>query len=255
MIETSPDQAAHLPLPEVVLNKELDGWILLGYDGEEKLLNDQPANLKLYWIAPVGVEPTPSPGFQHVFGRRWIQEIPSVHNLVTNGDFERETSVSNFPGNIYNAPPETRQLATDFRAEHSSTVALLQNTTSFSRSSFVSIPINIDPASLYFHSGWMRSEAGMGFLGRQWLPSQKYDYVAAEVRKNEWLRYDQIVRPPDKTTQAQVWLLNFDSTGAVYFDDIIFVELGQANPDPCRRVSNISKPTICQPPVLPPTPQ
>jgi hypothetical protein len=65
-------------------------------------------------------------------------------------------------------------------------------------------------------------------VGRLWERSGSpiaYDYVAAEVTGSAWQHVSQIVRPPAGSTSARLWLLNVDASGAVDFDETVFVAL------------------------------
>ena len=67
--------------------------------------------------------------------------LEDVTNLVSNGGFEagvQEGSPVGFPGNIYKAPPGTRQLAMDSYGVSTGTVAVLENRLPENKTSFVS---------------------------------------------------------------------------------------------------------------------
>jgi hypothetical protein len=240
----------HLPLSTFRINQLIGKWTLLGYKVDEsQLARGESVDLTLYWLSPPDVEPTPEDGFYRDAGNRWVQVIHQVQNLILDGGFESGDAISSFPYDIYDAAPETRQFTLDTRDGQPTVVATLNNSQDATRSSFASVPIGVRPDRLYLQAGWLRSEAGRGYLGREWLPGGQYDYAVCEANPTTWTHYAQVVQPPAGATQAQVWLLNYESEGQVYFDDVVFVELGQVTDAACQPAEPGS-PRHCGPPLL-----
>jgi hypothetical protein len=241
---------ARMPLPAVIVDQEIRGWTLVGYQVDEsRLARSELVDLKLYWRVPVGVKPIKTGDFYHQAGNQWVQVVRPVQNLVVDGGFEGGEASSFLSYDIYDAAPETRQFVSDMREGQLTIVANLRNTQESQRTSFVSAPIEVRPDCLYLQTGWLRSEAGRGYLGREWLPGKQYDYVVGGVTSNVWTHHAQVVQPPTGTTEARIWLLNFDSEGQVYFDDVVFVELGQIIDVACSSTDSDS-PHRCGPPLL-----
>ena len=222
--------------PEHLVGQELDsGWTFLGYDvNEERLIRGEPVDILLYWVGPASANAGSEQDGWYQAGERWVQVLEGVQNLVLNGGFELGTvdgSPTGFPHDIYSADPNTRRLVADVRAGQRTTVALLDNTEVYNRTSFASTYVPINPDGLYLQAGWLKSEEGSGFLGRRWagdiakgvLP---YDYVVAGVRPDDWQHYAEVTRPLEGATRCQIWLLNYETVGRVYFDNVLFVEIG-----------------------------
>ena len=91
------------------------------------------------------------------------------------------------------------------------------------------MPIN--PNGLYLQAGWIKSKEGNGFLGRRWTGDivndvSHYNYVVGGVSPENWQHYAGLTRPLAGADHCQIWLLNYQATGQVYFDDVLFVEIG-----------------------------
>jgi hypothetical protein len=231
---TPSDVGALEPGPRFRLDQEFAGWMLVGYDVDEAaLVRDEAVDVKLYWLPPQGREPATSEDMYQQADGRWVQWVRGVTNRVPDGAFEKG-SLSNFPDDLYQAGPEPRQLFTDTRNGRPSTVAMLRNNPSIQHSSLVSDPVRAEPGRLYLQSGWLRGEASYAFLGREWLPSTEYGYVAVAVSPQDWAHYARALVAPETVKAARVWLLNYESSGTAYFDDVAFVELGALGVSPCQ---------------------
>jgi hypothetical protein len=109
-------------------------------------------------------------------------------------------------------------------------VALLSNTEAYSRTSFISEYVPINPDMLYLQAGWVKSKKGNGCLGRRWKGNiaeeiRPFSYVVAGIASEDWQHYAAVVSPPEGANHAQIWMLNFRSKGRVYFDDVWFMEI------------------------------
>ena len=223
--------------PEHLVGQELDsGWTFLGYDvDEERLIRGEPIDLLLYWEGPASAHAGSERDGWYRAGDRWVQVLEGVQNLASNGGFElgaEDGSPTGFPGDMYRADPDTRGLVADSRAGRRTTVALLDNTAVYSRTSFAStwLPVNAD--RLYLQAGWMKSVGGNGYLGRRWAGDiaegvRPYSYVAAGVTADDWQPCAGLAQPLEGATRCQIWLLNYMAVGRVYFDDVTFVEVGR----------------------------
>ena len=222
--------------PQYLVGQRLDdGWMLLGYDvNEERLVRGEPVDLLLYWEGPPSVSGGSEQDGWYRAGERWVQVLEGAHNLVLNGSFElgaEAGSPTGFPWDIFRAGPGTRRLVSDTRTGQRTTVALLDNTEVYSRTSFASAWIPVNPDGLYLQSGWLKSVGGDGWLGRRWkgnIPGEvrTYSYVATDVSAVNWHHYTGLTRPMEGATHCQIWLLNWQAVGAVYFDGVLFVEVG-----------------------------
>ena len=222
--------------PEYLVGQPLgNGWTLVGYDvDEDRLVLGEPVDLLVYWEGPGSMNAGPEQDGWYWAGGRWVQVLEGAQNLIPDGGFEMGAeggTPPGFPADLYGAEPSTRRLTTDVRAGQHTTVALLDNTEVYSRTSFASVEVPIHPHGLYLQAGWIRSVDGYGCLGRLWLGDiasevTPYDYVVTAVVLNDWLHYAGVVRPLPGANRCQIWLLNYTATGRVYFDNVLFVEIG-----------------------------
>jgi hypothetical protein len=249
---------ASTPLPEGVaeLDQEIGGWTLRGYQVDEhRLAMGEAAGLKIYWVPPPDVEPVAGGGFYRDDAGRWVQTVAAVKSLIPHGGFEEGDLASVFPDDIYKAAPETRRVVMDHRDEQPTHVAALVNTPAYTRTSLVTIIEGIKADHLYVQAGWLRSEGGSGYLGQRWLPVKQYEYTVAGANPIEWTHYARATEPVPPTYRIQMWLLNRGSEGTVYFDDVVFVDLGQLSVSPCQPAKSDDGPLRCGPPlaVTPPS--
>ena len=224
--------------PQHLVGQELDsGWTFLGYDvDEDRLIRGEPVDLLLYWVGPVSTDAGLEQNGWYRAGERWVQVLEGVQNLVLNGGFElgieEDESPMGFPWDIYRADLDTRRLVTDFRAGQHTTVALLDNTEVYSSTSFASMYVPINPEAMYLQAGWIKSVGGSGYLGRRWTGDiaegvRPYSYVAAGVSPEDWQHYAGMTQPLEGAARCQIWLLNWKAMGQLYFDNILFIEVGR----------------------------
>jgi hypothetical protein len=224
--------------PHYLIGQELDnGWTCLGYDlVEEPLVRGEPVSLLVYWAGPASANAGSEQNGWYRAGERWVQILERVQNLLSNGGFELgidgNESPTGFPWDVYRTDPGTRRLVAGVRAKQHTTVAMLDNTEVYSRTSFASTWVPINPDGLYLQAGWMKSIGGNGYLGRRYAGNiadgaLHYSYVATSVTADEWQHYAGMTRPLEGATRCQVWLLNHRAVGRVYFDNVLFIEVGQ----------------------------
>ena len=226
-------------------------WRLARYEvDEDRLARDEAADLRLYWMPLPGVEPVPSRDFYRQANGEWVQVIRQVRSLVPNGGFEQEDGLSGYPNDLYKAPADTRGVVADTRNDQATKVAVLKNGGQAGQTSLVSAPVAVNPKRLYLQAGWLRSDqGGEGYLGRVWLPKGAYDYFVKSDSPT-WFHYQQIVQPPADATKIQIGAANIAPQGQVYYDDLIFVELGQLDDASCQPPATPGGPLRCGPPLL-----
>ena len=118
----------------------------------------------------------------------------------------------------------------DSRGGHGTIVALLSNTQNVDKSGLASPSVPIRAEKLYLGAGWIRSVGGSGYLVYRWMGElegvQRTVQVARNVSENSWQHYAGVAQPPVGVSQCQVRLLNRAPEGQVYFDNMLFVEIG-----------------------------
>jgi hypothetical protein len=221
--------------PEFAVSQELgNGWLFWGYDVDEaRLVRDEPVTLWLYWLTPADATPILSGDNFYQLGDRRVQVVNEVQNIILNGSFEIGQLPIGLPLDAYQASSETRQLVTDVRYGKTTTVALLSNTEDFDQTSFVSKYFPIHQDKFYLQAGWLRGEAGNAYLARRWRGdignAVRRSYVIKSVSPEVWTHYAAIITPPNGATEARVRLNNRKTTGKVYFDNMIFVEIDEVH--------------------------
>jgi len=221
--------------PRYPAGQQLDnGWVFLGYDvDEERLVRGEMVDLLLYWAGPDSAIAGSEQDGWYRAGERWVQVLEDAQTLIPNGGFElgvEGESPAGFPEDIYDADPVTRRLVLDSRSGLRTDMALLDNTESYNKTSLISKYVPINPNALYLQASWIRSIEGNGRLGQRWKGKIKggypYSYTVTGVRADDWRHYAGVTGAPEGADSCQVWLLNYKSVGQVYFDNVIFVEIG-----------------------------
>lgn len=221
--------------PQFAVNQRMpDGRLFVGYDvDDERLARDEPVTLWLFWSDTGYSASAPASRNLYRAGDRWVQVVEDARNLLPNGSFEIGTAPVGFPRDAHGAGPETRQLMTDKRGGHSTTVAALINGQTWTQTSYVSAPFATKTDRLYLEAGWVRGEAANVYFGQRWTMSDSKessrDYVVHSVSPVEWTHYAGLVTPRAGAGQAQIWLSNHRSVGRAYFDNVVFVEVGRVN--------------------------
>jgi hypothetical protein len=234
--------------PRYVVNQQTNDWTLLGYTVDERALaSGAPTVVILEWLAPAGLEPTPFEAFIHRGGRRWAQAIEAV-NSIGDGTFQSQEPSAVLPVSIYSGDEHLRQSRLERIEGQASRVAVLGNEPGQAAASYATAQFPVEPRGLYLQSGWVKGEGAHAYLGRVWLPSNRFSYAAMQADPPEWKRYEQLLVAPDDAIHAQVWLLNLQGTGPAYFHNVIFAKLGMPNPAVCR--ATMPKGARCGPPLL-----
>jgi tetratricopeptide (TPR) repeat protein len=224
--------------PEVEVNYELnEAWLFLGYRCDEASLSQgKPTPLWLYWRGSDGsYAGDESEGWYNLGDGLWIQIVEDAHNLIFDGGFDLSLLQGNamaFPYDIYSSSPANREVVTEkFVNDKETAVALLNNTLD-NMTSFTSYLIPVDVNALYLQTGWIKSEGGKAYIGRRWLGCTPrgqglYSYVVLNATHTDWRHYAGLGEPLSGSRWAEVWLLNFKSSGSAYFDDVNFVKIGR----------------------------
>ena len=229
--------------PSVIVNKAApeSNWILLGYSvDEDALIRGEASPLWVYWQGPPGeTAGSHADGWFDLGDGLWVQITEEASNLLINGGFE--VGISNefptgFPYALYRCEFNARKLAGSASGEDSENALLLDNASSCYNSGIASQAISVDEQTLYLQAGWVMSEAGNADLGRNWLgdlPTKRNDsYAAYEVDSNRWQRYVGFAEPPPGAKQTEIWLINYESAGRAYFDNLILLALARPGNSP-----------------------
>lgn len=211
------------------------GWTLLGYDvDQEGMVRGEPVDLLLYWKGPASAPPgSQQEGWQRA-GERWVQILPGIHNLISNGGFElglEGGAPVGFPTNIEGESPNSAYLVADVRDGKDTTALLLYNPKGDIRASLVSASVPAKANQLYLQGGWIKSINARGYSGRcfayvDWQTRPCDTYIQENIVNSPW-RYDSgITWSVVDTDRIQIWLYNYKTAGYVYFDNVILVEIG-----------------------------
>ncbi len=166
-------------------------------------------------------------------GDRWY-EVKTVTNLAPNPGFEIDAIGVGFPtgwtGEMYAAPAESYEIAVESVFDFSNNQFFLLNNTKAKRTGRMAGPIPISSQHYYLEAGRLKGYRSNACLGREWRNSltgkeASYNYVITAVASPDWQTYSQVVKPPPGADFCYLWVLNFETEGKAYFDNILFVEI------------------------------
>jgi hypothetical protein len=212
-------------LPVLTDNEPIGCWELTQIRYDRLALEIGPlVPVQLYW--------------RHIFEpSQSYTETVTIVNLAPNAGFEwgiQNGQPIGYPNTIYieDNPYQVHQLIKTEILSQPTTVAGLLNSTQYYNSSYVSNLIMIDSGQLYFQGGWTKSVEGNASLGQSWLniadsenQEKKFQYVASSIQNQDWNFYGRVMMIPTFTESVNLWLLNFNANGQVYFDDILFFKI------------------------------
>lgn len=226
--------------PLTVISQTLSsGWTIQGFSmaDERQLVRGGTVPLVLYWQGPEGaIAGTADDGWFALPKGSWLQFLPAARSSLADGTFE--SGLGAWPGAYFVAPAASRQLSVTVRSGLRTTVGVLANSPAFPSTGLISAQQPVGPDLLFLETGWMRSDNGNGYIGYQWAgdidpANQPFNrYVVAAGNENAWRRFAGIAEPLPGTQQVEVHLLNYQSPGTVYFDDIAFVPIPAPQPIP-----------------------
>lgn len=208
-----------------------ENWVFVGHDfiDERAFFEGNTQLLWLYWLSD---EPTiiHNMGF-YGEGTRWI-ELKLDPNLVKNGGFQ-DISDSSIPRNwekdIYKASTENRHIVIQECMGRGNLCVELMNSSVFTQSSFISTGIFVASESCYLLSAWAKSNEGSGYVGVYWVDSEdtwsSYDSIVRGITAKYWVNYRGFVTSTTEAKLGYIGLVNWNSKGSVFFDDVLFVEL------------------------------
>lgn len=109
-------------------------------------------------------------------------------------------------------------------------VGALLNSEQLRNTSYASSLVPINTSQIYFQGGWIKSEKGGGGLGHRLRGDLEgievvYQEVISDVRNNDWMFFGKMMILPDQTETVNLWAVNSNSSGEVFFDDLLFFEL------------------------------
>jgi len=263
-----PDAAPELLARDLaVLRQPLaNGWTFLGYYGDLlTLAAGRSASLWTFWQAPTtdampagaeaGAATGPTAGDvaagNPVAGSAgadaaWRQVAPGIWgqratatNLVQNGSFEgqiTQTGPDGFSDELFAADAVTRQVRRLPRGNQFTTAAVLANDADNPNSSLVSAAQPLPPGSVLLVAADVHSEGGSASLAWAWpgAPALQNWPVQGSTQAGradaEWQTLRAVAVPPPTAQTAQVQLLNTDSSGSVYFDNVLLAPIAAPAP-------------------------
>jgi hypothetical protein len=183
-----------------------------------------------YWEGPREASAGSLQDSWYQVGDRWVHVQEEVRTQIPNGGFE--LGVAGFSHNILGNETFADALKATVRDGITSTVAILENVRPDAASRLASGIISSGPHELYLQAGWMKSDGGNGFLGRNWSGTldpdkRSYSYVVSGVQPGDWTHYAGVTQAPEGTTGLRLWLINFHSEGIVMFDNVLLIKLDQ----------------------------
>lgn len=206
-------------------------WTLMGYDIDEDLLEDGTrVPVTLFWRLPAGT--TPEGENWHQAGDHWLQIVEAV-NLVPNAGFEWDMPAdkvlpTGFPFLSYPGQSLANQaIGVTERADQRTQVLELKNTNGVTTVGLRSLGCEVTDG-FYLQGGWLRTIDARANLGRYWLGSNlSYDYVVSPHSSSlpQWTHWAAITRPAPDAQKIQVFLLSWNNSGRVQFDNLVMFKL------------------------------
>jgi outer membrane protein assembly factor BamB len=227
------DHPEPLRPPQVIVNRNIGEWMLLGYDlDERRAATGEATEVTLHWVIPTNSDVVPGGGLAHVRGSRWVQKLPRLRNLLGDGSFNRPLGVG--WRDAYAEDRAEWRFAASSRTGAGGAGFL---TTTGRRNSSFTFQTAARPETVYLQSAWLDADGGNVFFGRKWLPADDLSYAVAAWKPERWTRVVDFPISPRGATAVDLWIINFDSSGSVSVDDAILFELGYHVADHCRRGS------------------
>lgn len=218
--------------PQVLLNRTVGNWLLLGYDiDESRAAAGAVTNMTLHWIVPPR-STVANDTLRRLSDLRWTESFP-VQSLLGDGTFERP--LSDEWHNIYSGGREAWRVG-EGRPSRGNAGVLDGSISPYSSFAFTA------PASrdhYYLQSVWARADRGANiYVGVQWLPSGAVTFLNSDWSVSTWTQLTDLVLAREDANEADFWLINFNAAGDAYFDDALFVDLGAFDPDHCTIAAN-----------------
>jgi len=163
-------------------------------------------------------------------------------NLITNGGFGlllvplTDDAIPTSFWRAYNADPATIRLSVKQCAGGVSVVVGLHNSITQRRSGLISAIVPVDPGGLYLFGGWMaQADGGNPAIHLRWYSSEigLGSYVGEPVLPRQvreaagWEYVVGLAAVPRSASLARLWLVNIDTTGSAYFDDVFIWKLAR----------------------------
>ena len=160
-------------------------------------------------------------------------QMDVVENLVSSFGFELDREGVRYAygwrRDVYPVTPPERHEIVGMTASFGKDQCLLLNNSKLTSTGIASDPIKIDEESFYLQSGSVKSKDGNAFLGRTWFDSKKdainYNYVKSRIQGQDWKVYSQVTKPLPHSAWCRLLVINHDTPGKAYFDDVLFVKL------------------------------
>jgi hypothetical protein len=226
----------------VMINQPLpNGWTFLGYyTAPAAEASPASAGVWHFWQAPTTADaPTlPAEKWEPVAPGIWAG-LDQVRMLTTNGDFEGEVTdrgPAGFPDDLYGAAVATRQLRRVERGGATTTVGALVNDVENRDTSFVSQWRTIDPQKAYLVGADVYNVNGNPAVGWRWSGAIADEYApldryAGPLSMQEgWQQFGGLAVPLPGAGSLQAWLLNTNSTGAAFFDNVTVLPISVPTP-------------------------
>jgi hypothetical protein len=210
-----------------------DGWVLRGYDLDERALEEgDTLQMSLYWLAqsPTDMD---MPGW-YGGGTHWIQ-VALVENLAPNAGFERDEVTGSvlaqgWSDRLYGASAQLHGLVATDRGGEETTVAWLANRSERTNTGFCAELGPVRVGALYLQGIWMQTENrgharfGVGCSAGA-ADDRQWSWLAAGPRVTSWAHFTGLYETPQNGSDCLVCASSINSTGTAYFDNALLVEL------------------------------
>lgn len=219
LVDLQPDVIVQKPRPS--------GCILEGYTIDQETLEAGPwVEMILFWRG-VGTMHSVPPSWQQIAEDRWVQAGVFL-NLAPNAGFEwsspSEVQRFGYSNEVYGEPIPPHQIVVRNRnGSMTHAVGLLHHGVKHS-SGLISYPMAVESHAIYLVTAWSYSDEGFGGLGIHWV-GRALNFTPCNSKTGEWFPCIGLQQPPAGATEAQIWIIQYQTPYDVYFDDVLFVQL------------------------------
>lgn len=220
--------------PEYRVNyKFSEDLTLLGFSLNERELElSNGAEVTFFWVVPkksdtLSCYNNESANYYRIGNR--LFEVKRVDNLAPNFGFELDNARKGFPWgwetDYYRATFESHEILVSQKRDN----FMMLNNSALMNSSYQTHYLPIDNNEFYLEGGFVNGGDGKAYLGAGWFDQNKdfiqASYCAANISAPDWQYYTRVFSPFEQSKYCRLWLLNYKSSGKVYFDEIIFIKL------------------------------
>jgi hypothetical protein len=205
-----------LPAPRFLLNQEIDGWTLLGYDVDPAHPDDAArVPLRLHWLAPGGSAPEATYLFTRAGGRHWTQLIDARVVGLRFADAKMQPA--------FDLPMEgLRRQRIELQP------------------AAVSDPIPVVPHTWYLGTVWTQAPTSTAYVGIHWAPHERPETLTNSVHHTDWVSYSRLANGADDELVMRMVMVSQQPPEVAAAAAPAIYDLGVRNYDNLRRATPVA---------------